>query len=155
MRQAFELHPGQVMRKSGHKRILVRDMMTEDPITASERTTVKDAIRILDSQEIRHLPILGSHGELVGMVTDRDLRSVTLPYTLVEDAAAADAALEEPISKVMSREPVTVAPDADIDDVMELLMQTKVGAIPVVEPRSRDVVGIVSYVDVLRELQQR
>jgi acetoin utilization protein AcuB len=140
--------------KKRRKRVPATAIMTEDPITVTEQTTVREALRILDTQEIRHLPVLGAHEELVGIVTDRDLRSVTIPYTLVETELA-DASLDEPISKVMSTKPITVGPDADLDAVIELMMQTKVGAIPVVEPRSRDLLGIISYVDVLRELQAR
>lgn len=145
---------GMEMEKRAPKRITAGDIMTADPVTATATTTVRDAIRILHSLEVRHLPILGARGELVGIVADRDLRDVTVAYTLVESPARAiDWGLDEPVTKLMSIDPVTITADAGIDQVIDVLIATKVGALPVVEPRSRDLLGIISYIDVLRALR--
>lgn len=131
------------------------DIMTEDPMTADLDSKVEDAIRILQTLEIRHLPVLNARGELVGMVSDRDLRDVTRAYLLaddVEEASSEQSALEEPITKVMSTDVLTIGPATPIEEVIDLMLSTKVGALPVVDQKTRDLVGIVSYIDVLREL---
>ena len=47
----------------------------------------------------------------------------------------------------------SVDPDTDVKDVVELLIENKIGAVPVVRPDTREVVGIVSYIDALRALR--
>jgi acetoin utilization protein AcuB len=133
----------------------VGEIMTEDPVTIKMTASVRDAVRVLRSMEIRHLPVIGEHGELVGIVTDRDVRDVMVPYWIVEDLDINESTLDEPVSKVMTREPVTIQADTTIDEVIEILVRMKVGALPVVEPRSRDLIGIVSYIDILREVAAR
>jgi acetoin utilization protein AcuB len=127
--------------------------MTEDPVSVTGEATVRRAISLLSSMEIRHLPIVNERGELIGMVSDRDLRDVSTPYTLTEDTKADDRALDEPVLKLMTEDPVTVTPSASIDDIIDRLIATKVGALPVIDPESRELVGIISYIDVLRELR--
>jgi acetoin utilization protein AcuB len=125
--------------------------MTEDPVTIKTTATVREAVRVLRSMEIRHLPVLGEHGELVGIVTDRDVRDVMVPYWIVEDLEINESTLDEPVIKLMTQDPVTIQADTPVEEVIEILVRTKVGALPVIEPRSRDLIGIVSYIDILRE----
>jgi acetoin utilization protein AcuB len=61
--------------------------------------------------------------------------------------------LSAPIVRFMSSDVIAVEPEAELSDVIELLLEHKVGALPVVEPDTREVVGIISYIDVLRAIQ--
>jgi CBS domain-containing protein len=56
------------------------------------------------------------------------------------------------VGEIMARNPRTVAPDTPIEDAARVLLEHKIGAVPVVEPGTHDVVGIISYVDLLRAL---
>ena len=85
---------------------------------------------------------------LVGIVTDRDIRSF-LSDGLLTDLDAREKRLANSVAAIMTPEPVFVAPDDDLQDAVELLMEQKFGAIPVVD-EAEGLVGIVSYVDVLR-----
>jgi acetoin utilization protein AcuB len=90
------------------------------------------------------------------MLSDRDLARLDIVRVLT--AQGADALRHElamPIVKVMSSDVIVVEPETELSDVVELLLEHKVGALPVVEPDTREVVGIVSYIDVLRELYER
>lgn len=126
----------------------VRDIMTTNPLSARLGTSVFDAIRTLESEQIRHLPIVEG-GELVGIVSDRDL----LRYShaaLLEDPDAARTRLQVAISTIMTSDPSCVAPEDDVDDAIDLMLENRIGALPVVDEAEGRLVGILSYVDVMR-----
>lgn len=129
----------------------VREVMTPNPIVVEVSKTVAEAIDLLFSADVRHLPVV-DEGILVGIVSDRDVRSFTFPLawneeTLDETRARAD----ERVDSVMSGGVIAVQPHADLSEVIDLMIDQRVGAVPVVDPED-NVVGIVSYIDVLRVL---
>lgn len=130
--------------------MLVRDIMTPNPYAMSLRSTVRQLLRSLAEADVRHLPIVDD-GALVGIVSDRDLRGIS---SVVEDAlerpGAAQEALAQPASSVMTSDVITVHPESDVSEAIDLMIEHRVGALPVVEPDSTKLVGIVSYVDALR-----
>jgi acetoin utilization protein AcuB len=130
------------------------EVMTRDPVTIDPAATVAEAWDLMRELEIRHVPV-ADRGVLVGMVSDRDLARFDIGRALVADGAEAlRRELGTPVVKVMSSDVVSVTPDADVTDLIELLVDHKIGAVPVVRPETREVVGIVSYVDVLRAVQE-
>jgi CBS domain-containing protein len=103
--------------------------------------------------DIRHVPVVQA-GLLIGMVSDRDLASLDVARVLTTDGAdALRRALATPVVTVMRSDVIFVEMEDDLDDVIELMLEHKVGAIPVVRPDTRDVMGIVSYIDVLRGIR--
>ena len=89
------------------------------------------------------------------MLSDRDLASLDVGRVLTtEGADALRRALAAPVVAAMSSDVISVEPEADLGDVIDLMIENKVGAIPVVLPDTREVVGIVSYIDVLRAVQE-
>ena len=128
--------------------MVVDDIMTPDPLVVEASTPVREVMDRLFESDVRHLPVVDDH-ELVGIVSDRDLREFTAPALAgVEGGAELLARLAAPISKVMSGDVMSVAPEADLGDVIDLMIDQKVGAVPVVSEGR--LVGIVSYIDVLR-----
>ncbi|MEW5849117.1 MAG: CBS domain-containing protein [Myxococcota bacterium] len=133
--------------------LLAQDIMTKDPVSATEDTPLGNALEILLSLDIRHLPIVNRAGELVGMVSDRDLRGVNLPVVPgMDPSGRGKVALNRPVSTVMSSDVISVDTEAELQEVIELMLENKVGAIPVTDPEG-ELVGIISYVDVLRQVQ--
>lgn len=131
-----------------------REMMTPNPITVSPKATLAEAWDLMREMEIRHVPVVEG-GALVGMLSDRDLARLDLTRVLaVEGAGALRRELSAPIADVMSGDVIEVEPETGLDEVLDLLIEHKVGALPVVEPDSREVVGILSYIDVLRALRE-
>jgi acetoin utilization protein AcuB len=127
-------------------------LMTENPVTVLETARLGQALQTLQTMEIRHLPVVNREGELVGMLSDRDLRGLSIPYLLgEEDAGRVQAARDAPVVDLMSSDVLTVNPETDAAEIVEMMLDNKIGAVPVVEEDGA-LVGIVSYVDVLRNL---
>jgi acetoin utilization protein AcuB len=125
----------------------VAEIMTPDPITLNPDDTIGQAEEIMFTNRIRQLPVVvGS--QLVGIISDRDLRSF-LSGRLFTSSEERDAALNTRIEAVMSTAPLTVSPDDDLREAIELMIDEKIGGIPVIE-EEKGLVGIITYVDVLR-----
>lgn len=129
-----------------------RDIMTEDPMTALVTANVGDALEILQTLEIRHLPIIDNDGQLKGMISDRDIRNAATPYSALPGMVTNDF-LARSVSEIMSGDVAAVSPEAEVDEIIDVLLEQKIGAVPVVEDSSGDLLGIVSYVDILRALR--
>jgi CBS domain-containing protein len=125
----------------------VVDVMTTGPLTVTPTETIGQADELMNTNRIRQLPVVEGK-ELVGIVTDRDIRSF-LSGSLLEDPEAREKALNTKVSEIMTTEPITVSPEDDLEEVVELLIEEKVGGIPVVD-ESAGLVGIVTYMDVLQ-----
>ncbi|HWP24497.1 MAG TPA: CBS domain-containing protein [Candidatus Binatia bacterium] len=125
----------------------VVDVMTTDPLTVEPTETVGQADELMSEHRIRQLPVVQGRS-LVGIVTDRDIRSF-LTHTVLADLQARERALNTPVREIMTTEPLTLAADDPLQDAVEMLIEEKIGGIPVVDP-AEGLVGIVTYVDVLR-----
>ena len=129
------------------------DLMTPNPVTVTPDATLAEVWDLMRDRGIRHVPVVDA-GTLVGMLSDRDLSHVDLPRLLsLEGAAALRRELSIPVVKVMTPDLVVVEPDTEIDEVVDLLIEHRVGALPVVQTGTGELLGIVSYVDVLRALR--
>ena len=130
-----------------------RELMTPNPVTATPQVTVAEVWDLMRELVIRHVPVVQA-GVLAGMVSDRDLSGLDVARVLtVEGAEALRKELATPIINVMSSDVICVEPESEVGDVVDLLLEHKVGALPVVQPDTREIMGIISYVDVLRALR--
>ncbi|MDH3443747.1 MAG: CBS domain-containing protein [Deltaproteobacteria bacterium] len=125
----------------------VVDVMTADPITVTPSETIRQADGLMDEHNFRQLPVVKGR-TLVGIITDRDIRSF-LSGSLHTSREEWDKAMSTAVSNVMTQQPIAVEPDDDLTEVIEILITEKIGAIPVVD-KIEGLVGIVSYIDVLR-----
>lgn len=130
----------------------VVDLMTSDPLTVTAVETVGKADELMAENNIRQIPVVNGR-ELVGIVTDRDVRAF-LSDALLGEPEARDRALKTAVGDIMTTEPLFITPDDDLKDAVEMLIEQKFGAIPVVD-EAEGLVGIVSYVDVLRSYLER
>ena len=132
--------------------MVARELMTPDPLTVSPQATVAEVWDLMREADVRHVPVVQADG-LVGMVSDRDLARVDIARLLkAEGAGALRDELATPIARLMSPVVIAVDPESDIGEVIELLIDHRIGAVPVVREETREVLGIISYVDVLRGL---
>jgi acetoin utilization protein AcuB len=111
-----------------------QDLMTKNPATVSPLATVREAARLLYTLDVRHLPVVDEEGTLVGMLSDRDLRGLSIPLVLAgEHIAELHTALGATVGTLMSSDVLSVELEDDAADVVELMLEHKVGAIPVVD----------------------
>lgn len=123
-----------------------RDVMTPKPLTGNVKSSLSEVMETMFDKDIRHLPIV-SGDELVGMISDRDLRQFS--RNILSDHGSAKAQLRTPISSMMSGDVLTAEPEDDVDELIELMIENKVGAVPIVDGDG-SLIGIVSYIDILR-----
>ena len=133
--------------------MIAADLMTPDPTTVIPEASIAEAWDLMRDLDIRHLPVVEGR-TLVGMVSDRDLGRMDMAGILA--SGGADALREElgtTVVKIMSADVIAIDTETDLDDIVSLLIEHKVGALPVVSPGTRDVVGILSYIDILKMFQ--
>lgn len=127
--------------------IKVFDVMSRDPLTVSPSDTVGKAEELMYENHYRQLPVV-ENKQLIGIVSDRDIRSFLAQPSFVEPEKRARA-LRTKVTDIMTAKPLTVSPEDDLREAVELLIEEKIGGIPVVD-ETEGLVGIVTYVDVLR-----
>jgi acetoin utilization protein AcuB len=116
----------------------IRALMIPDPISITEKTSIKEAIEVMKVNSIRHLPVTGEANMLVGFVTLADLRMGLIPSMV--------AGLT--LSDLMIKNPIIVDPDSDIEIAAQLIYKHKISGIPVV--KKGKLVGIITESDMLR-----
>jgi acetoin utilization protein AcuB len=129
------------------------ELMTPNPATVTAQASVAEVWDLMRELDIRHVPVVDGE-ELVGMLSDRDLGGLDMARLLTEEGAeAVRRRLGRPVVELMSADVIAAEPESDLGELIALLLEHKVGAIPIVEPDTRQLVGIVSYIDVLRAVQ--
>jgi acetoin utilization protein AcuB len=126
--------------------LLVRDSMTREIVTLAPDETARTALALCRERRIRHLPVL-KEGRLVGLVSDRDLRSATPAFGEPERAVALQKVL---IEDVMAGDVVATFPDDPIEQAANTMREHRIGCLPVVE--EDELVGIITTSDVMDAL---
>jgi acetoin utilization protein AcuB len=128
-------------------------LMTIYPATVKLQATIAEAMDLMGDLDVRHLPVV-DRGALVGVVSDRELPYRDLVMLLMDQRPdALSRVLETPVVEVMRSAVIAVEPETELRDVIGLLLEHKLGAITVVHPDTRAVLGIISYIDVFRAVQ--
>jgi acetoin utilization protein AcuB len=129
--------------------------MNENPITVGPEVSISEAREILQSHHFRHLPVVNQEGEILGMITDRDIRSA-YPSTVLK-LSESQRELEKvhvtPVAAIMSTDVVSLGRYSTLDDALLLLDRERVGALPVLDEQRR-VIGVFSIRDLLRAYNQ-
>jgi acetoin utilization protein AcuB len=126
----------------------ISEYMTSDPITISSAVFLPEARRILNEFHIRHLPVVDRENKLVGIVSDRDLRSAypSSVTTRGDKILAFEQVEKTTVADMMTTTCSTLGPDATLDDALLIFDRDKVGGIPVVS-EDNVVLGIFSLLD--------
>ena len=131
--------------------MFVSKSMTHKVIAVRPETSIIDARDLMLKHRIRHLPVVEDDDFLVGIITDRDVRSV-LPAAFY---AKSDTHMEMgdfsslKVAEAMTPNPRTVSPEDTIEDVLLQIQALRVGALPVVDRQGR-LKGLISVRDLLR-----
>jgi len=117
--------------------MLVRDLMTADVRCASPDATLSEIAAQMKRLNVGAIPICNSDGQLIGIITDRDIA--------VECVAAGLNPQEYRAREFMTAEPITISPDAPIGEALRIMGHEQVHRLPVVE--DGHLVGILSASD--------
>src|SRR5690606_5332414 len=97
---------------------------------------------------VRHLPVVLANGDLVGILSDRDIRLAMPSPLTTADAERADFLDRTAIGGIMSRDVIAIASDDTVEDAAKLLFRHRIGALPVVDVQQQ-LVGLITETDVL------
>ena len=133
------------------KDLLVRDWMTKKVITVDVQTTLPDAHKLMRTNSIRRLPVM-ERGKLVGIVTRSDIREASPSDATTLSIWEMNYLLSKlKVEQIMTRDPITIAPEATIKEAAHLMYQNKIGGLPVMDAAGH-LVGIVTESDIFRTL---
>jgi acetoin utilization protein AcuB len=132
--------------------MFVSKSMTEKVISIRPDADIFEAQDLMEKNHIRHLPVVEGDNRLIGIVTDRDIRSA-MPSSLYKEL---ECTLEEKneicdllIQDIMTKDPMSISPLYTIQDAMLLIQSERIGALPVVDDEGK-LKGIISIRDLLR-----
>jgi len=118
--------------------MLVRNRMSGPAVTVRQDADFQKALALMQEKKLRRLPVVDEDGQLVGIIVERDLLVAAMRYL--------QSRVE--VGDLMTRNVVTVGPDADLNDVARTMLERKIGGLPVVEHGR--LVGIVTESDIFR-----
>jgi acetoin utilization protein AcuB len=129
--------------------MIVRELMTGAVITAPPWMPILEARNLMVKERIRHLPVMAPGGELLGIITDRDIR-LNLPSqaTSLSVWEINHLLFKLTIEEVMTKAVITVGPDRPARDAARLMVEHQIGALPVED--SGKLIGIVTETDLVK-----
>ena len=126
----------------------VSDIMTEKPTTVHLNTTLHEALEIMERLTCHHLPVLGTNGHLIGILSDRDCRTaLNSPYILRERWQDQSLTTHLPVRAMMTPAPIVIAPEAAAEEAAGIMLRHQISCLPVM--RDETLVGIVTRSDIL------
>ena len=117
--------------------MVVSHWMSTDLVTISKEASIQEAMALMKQQSVRHLPVVDQKMILLGWITDADLRGVLIASMLEE------LTLED----VMIRKPFTIHPEMALEDAARILLDKRVGGLPIV--KNGMLVGVITVTDIL------
>ncbi|MBI4787514.1 MAG: CBS domain-containing protein [Chloroflexi bacterium] len=124
--------------------------MTPDPVTIDPQTTLPEANRLMKECNVRRLPVI-EKGKMVGIVTLGDIREASPSNATALSIYELNYLLARlSVGAIMSRDPLTVSPDTSIEAAARLMLEHKIGGLPVVADGR--LVGIITESDIFRLL---
>ena len=112
----------------------VADRMTKNPFSVTSESSVSDARELMKRENVRRLPVVNDRGELVGMVTEKDILCASPSPASTLDVWEITALLARlKISDVMTPQPISVAPDTPVEQAARLIADHHIGGLPITE----------------------
>lgn len=131
----------------------VRELMSRPVQTIAAEASCHEAITRMCRSRVRHLPVVGTGGEVRGVVTDRDLRHYLFAprvFQRIGRVPVEGLLRETSVGEVMSTPAASIDAAADVGEAAALMRARKVGSLPVLE--AGRVVGILTEIDLLRHI---
>jgi acetoin utilization protein AcuB len=129
--------------------MLVHERMSKHPITATEDVPINQALKLMRDEKVRRLPVLNKKGELVGVVSERDLLYASpSPVTSLSIHELHYLVSKITVDEVMTREVITVTEYTPLEEAARIMADNKIGGLPVV--RDGKLVGIITESDLFK-----
>ena len=123
----------------------VSEVMSTEPTTVRTSSGVRLAAELMNRDDVGSLPVIGETGELVGIVTDRDI--------VIRVVAAGHDVDGVQVGEILTDHPVVVYPDDPLDDAMKLMASHQVRRLPVV--LDTQLVGVLAQADIAHEAKDK
>jgi len=117
--------------------VIVRHWMSSDLVTIGKDASIQEAMALMKRESVRHLPVVDKQMNLIGWITDADLRGVLIASMLEE------LTLED----VMIRKPFVIHPEMPLEEAARILLDNRIGGLPIVTDGK--LVGIITVADIL------
>ncbi len=131
--------------------MIIADIMSREPVTVGMDEDLRRVRELFELYRFHHLLVL-LNGEVVGVISDRDLLRATSPFVGRASERPQDlATLNRRVHQIMTRKPVVVAPESPLPEAAQLMLTQRVSCLPVV-PDTGGLAGIVTWRDVVRAL---
>jgi len=129
--------------------MLIKDWMAKNVLTVDENTSLMRATRLMKENNIRRLPVV-SHGKLLGIVTDRDVKDASPSKTTSLDIHELYYLLSEmKVKEVMTVDPITLNGNETLEKAAVVMLKSRISGLPVVDDDGH-LAGLLSETDVLR-----
>ena len=130
--------------------MLVKDFMTTDPIVLAPNDTLRRARQLMEEHRLRRFPVL-EEGALVGIVTDRDVRSAGMSSAVMQERRYVEYLLDRiQVGGIMTPHPITVTPETPLMEAASIILEKKIGGLPVVD--GEGLVGMITETDLIKAL---
>jgi len=129
--------------------MLVKERMSRHPITISPDVSLHDALRIMNQEKVRRLPVLDKKGKLVGIVLEKDLLYASpSPATSLSVYELNYLVSKITVEELMSREVITVEEDCPLEEAARIMVDNNIGGLPVM--RGDQLVGMITESDLFK-----
>jgi acetoin utilization protein AcuB len=130
--------------------MLIRDRMTRNPVLCAPDVSVTDAFDLMKKSRIRRMPVVDKAGKLAGIVSDKDLLRVSpSPATTLSAYEIPYLLSKVKVNNVMTKKVITVTEDTPVEDAARIMVDNKIGGLPVVN-ETNAVVGIITETDIFK-----
>ncbi len=130
--------------------MLIRERMTRNPVLCAPDLPVNEAFDLMKKERIRRIPVVDKNGRLVGIVSDKDLLHVSpSPATTLSAYEIPYLLSKVKVGDVMTKQVITVSEDTPIEDAARIMVDNKIGGLPVVN-ESNAVAGIITETDIFK-----
>ena len=129
--------------------MLVHERMSKNPITITEDTPINQALKLMRDEKVRRLPVLNKKGELVGIVSERDLLYASpSPATSLSIHELHYLISKIMVGEIMTRDVITVSEYTPLEEAARIMADNKIGGLPVM--RDGKLIGIITESDLFR-----
>lgn len=129
--------------------MLVRKRMSTNPVTIAADVPITEALRVMRQNQVRRLPVLDGDGELIGIVSEKDLLYASpSPATSLSIHEMHYMLSRLQVTELMTADPITITPDTLLEEAALIMADNKIGGLPVVQDGK--LVGIITETDIFK-----